>query len=322
MSLASLYRHPFITYTFVLSVVLSALLGVLLRARPGGARGNTWLFSIPLAVPVLSYVVNYVLVGKACAAGPVYTGRLAGFPSFHVLCAINSRILGWVGPLSFLWLGFSIVFYWSRWRRANRLLAGLSSVSGDDSPVRSALDSLCGVLGVRQPGLCVMENKKPIMFTAGVFKRKIVVSTGALRMLEGPELDASLAHELAHARAGGLGLKWLFLLLRDMTMFSPASLWAYAGFRQEEEKSCDDWVASRTSLQVPLASAILKFMKHGRENAFTALVSHLLPNGDLGAARVRRLLEREGDQARGPAFRLVVPLLSALLALGALLFIC
>jgi len=56
--LASLYRHPFITYTFVVSVVFAALLGILLRVRAvGKAKGNPWFFLVPLVVPVLSYII-------------------------------------------------------------------------------------------------------------------------------------------------------------------------------------------------------------------------------------------------------------------------
>jgi Zn-dependent protease with chaperone function len=322
VSLASLYRHPFITYTFVLSVFFAALLGVLLRVTAGRTRVNPWLFMIPLVVPVLSYIVNYVLVGKTCVTGPAYTGRLAGFPSLHVLCTINSRVVGWVGPLSFLWLGFSIAFYWNRWHRAGRLIRGFSSISVEKPHLRAILLRLCRDLGVRPPELCVLEDPAPLLLTAGVIKKKIVLSTGTLDLLDEAELNASLAHELAHLRRGGHGLKWLFLLVRDMTMFSPASLWAYAGFYQEEEKVCDDWVASRTSLGISLASSLVKFMKHGRKNTFTALLSHLLPNRDLGATRVRRLLESDGGAGKRRAYRLLAPIVSTVLALCALLFLC
>jgi Zn-dependent protease with chaperone function len=292
VSLASFYRHPFITYTFVLSVALAALLGIWLRLSGGRAKVNPWLFIIPLEVPVLSYIINY------------------------------SRILGWVGPLSFLWLGFSIAFYWLRWYRSGRLIRGFSSLSVENPRVQAALSRLCSDLGVRPPELCVMENSAPVLLTTGVFKKKVVLSTGALDLLDGAELDASLAHELAHMRRGGHGLKWLFLLVRDVTMFSPASLWAYAGFYQEEEKACDDWAASRTSLGISLASSLVKFMKHGRKNTFTALMSHFLPDRNIGATRVRRLLgsARNSPGRRAPQF--LSPVLLSVLALGALLFIC
>ena len=71
-----------------------------------------------------------------------------------------------------------------------------------------------------------MENSAPVLLTADVLKQRIVLSRGLLDILDEAELDASLAHEL----------KWLFLIVRDMTMFSPAGLLAYTGFHQEEEK--------------------------------------------------------------------------------------
>jgi hypothetical protein len=172
------------------------------------------------------------------------------------------------------------------------------------------------------PRTCVVEDGAPLLLTAGIFRKTIFVSRGALDVLEGDELDAALAHELAHMRRGGHGLKWLFLLARDLTMFSPASLWAYAGFSREEEKICDDWVASRTTLRVSLASSLVKFMKYGRRSSVAEALSSLLPDRDLGAARVRRLLENAGDGEGKRVFTFLSPLLLSAAALGGLLFLC
>jgi len=234
---------------------------------------------------------------------PLFVG---GFSSFHVLFAINSRILGWVGPLSFLWLGFSIAFYWHRWHMSGRLIRGFSSLSVENPCLHAALSRLCSDLGVCTQELCVMENSAPVLLTADVLKQRIVLSRGVLDILDEAELDASLAHELAHMRRRGHGLKWLFLLVRDMTMFSPAGLWAYTGFHQEEEKVCDYW----------LSSAILKYMKHSRKNTFPALMSHLLPGRNIGVTRMRRLLKYAGNSPGRRAFQFLSPVQLGVLALG------
>jgi len=63
-------------------------------------------------------------------------------------------------------------------------------------------------------------------------------------------------------------------------------------------------------------------MKHGRKNTFTALMSHLLPDGNIGATRVRRLLGNAGNSPGRRAPQFLSPVLLSMLALGALLFIC
>jgi hypothetical protein len=51
-------------------------------------------------------------------------------------------------------------------------------------------------------------------------------------------------------------------------------------------------------------------------------LSRLLPDGDLGAARVRRLLTDAESGGGKRAFGFLTPALVSVIALGALLFLC
>ncbi|MGE5572088.1 MAG: M56 family metallopeptidase [Clostridia bacterium] len=317
----SLFQHPFITYTFVLSSALAVLAAIALRLAPQRSVHRNWLYAAPLVVPVLSYVINYVLIGKTCEYSHShysYIGFLQDLPSYHLLCQLNYRITSWVAPVSLIWLAFSLSAYGLAWCRTYRLLRHLPPASKGDARARGVLDSLCNEQDVKPPALRALDYPYPLMFTGGTGGRVVTVSTGALDLLDDDELRAALAHELAHIRRNGHVLNWFLVLCRNLTFFSPAALWSYAAFRAEEEQVCDALAASQTGLGAELASAIVKFMRHGDRTKWAHSLASLSPGGNPGVARVKRLLD--APVANTERSRWVYALL-ALLSIGSV-FIC
>lgn len=314
----SLFQHPFITYAFLLSSVMALLVALLLRLLPQQGSHRVWLFLIPLVVPVLSYVGNFVLLRKVCGPNHSYIGPLHGFPSLHMFCRLNYRLIPWIAPASLAWLAVSLAMYGLIWRRTRLLFKNLQVVSSGDSRAGEILCGLSVQAGVKTPELQVLDCDNPLMFTGGHGKRLIVVTTGALRLLDDDELRAALAHELAHVRRMGHVLNWFFVLFHYLTLFSPASLWAYVSFQNEEEKTCDQMAANQTGLGVELASAIVKFIKHGNRGAWAPPLAALLPVGNPGTERVKTLLDTPSARLKRSLW--MAPLLALVLIL--LAFIC
>lgn len=314
----SLLQHPFITYAFVLSAAMALLVALLLRLLPRQGPHRVWLFLIPLVVPVLSYVGNFVLLGKVCGPNHSYIGPLRGLPSLHMFCRLNYRLIPWIAPVSLAWLAVSLAMYGLTWRRTRRLFSNLQVVSGGDSRAGEILRDLSAEAGVKCPELQVLDCVNPLMFTGGRGKRLIVVTTGALQLLDDDELRAALAHELAHIRRLGHVLNWFFILFHYLTLFSPASLWAYMAFQNEEEKICDRMAADQTGLGVELASAIVKFIRHGNRDTWAPPLAALLPVGNPGTERVKTLLNAPASRLKGSLW--MAPLLASVLIL--LVFIC
>jgi heat shock protein HtpX len=77
-------------------------------------------------------------------------------------------------------------------------------ISPDDDrlpDVRARVDRLAAAADVPAPTLAVTTDDEPNAFTAGVGDRRVIcVTTGLIETLEGAELDAVLAHELAHVK--------------------------------------------------------------------------------------------------------------------------
>ncbi len=315
-------QHPFITYAFVLSSGLALLVAAFLRLAPPRGGHRAWLYAVPLVVPVLSYAINYLIIGKACDLSygcHSYVGGLRGFPSYHLLCRLNYPALPWISAVSLAWLVASLVLYGLTWCRTRRLVQRLPVVPGGDTKARLILGELCRQAGVRPPVLRVVNCARPLAFAGGIGgDRVITLSKGTLDVLEDGELRAALAHELAHIRRMGHVLNWFLVLCRDLTLFSPASLWSYAALRREEEETCDFLAASQYGLGAELASAIVKLMRHGGPAAMALPLTLFSPAGDPGAVRVKRLLDTPATGGRRCSWAFVLPMV---LLIG-LAFIC
>jgi heat shock protein HtpX len=85
-------------------------------------------------------------------------------------------------------------------RRATLASANAATVSVDERPeLVGRVERLSQVAGVRTPAVAVAPSSVPNSFTVGgVANATLVVSEGLLAALDPDELDAVLAHELAH----------------------------------------------------------------------------------------------------------------------------
>ncbi len=150
----------------------------------------------------------------------------------------------------------------------------------------------------RPPVLHFVEAPGPALFCVGVRRPRLVVSRGALALLDAEELRAALAHELAHLRARDPALSWVAMAARSLLFFNPVAqvvaraLARDAEWRADEAAQCD---------RLALASALLKLHRAGlragspwpRSLPFAAALSEPLRRArshDV-EARCRRLLE-------------------------------
>jgi heat shock protein HtpX len=92
------------------------------------------------------------------------------------------------------------------YRYGDRALLGMLGARpfavAEDPKLRSAVDSVAARLGVRPPQLFVIDDGFPRLFVVGRGPRSstLAVSRGCLSALRPEELEASIAHELAHVR--------------------------------------------------------------------------------------------------------------------------
>jgi heat shock protein HtpX len=117
--------------------------------------------------------------------------------------------LGWLvgGAATGLLFAFCSLLAWTGvYRFGDRALLGMLGARpfalAEDPVLRSGADKIAAKLGVRPPALYLIDDGFPRLFVVGrgPASSAVAVSTGALVALRREELEATLAHELAHVR--------------------------------------------------------------------------------------------------------------------------
>ncbi|MGH3133042.1 MAG: M48 family metalloprotease [Gaiellaceae bacterium] len=117
--------------------------------------------------------------------------------------------LGWLvgGTTTALLFAFcSLLAATGVYRYGDRALLGMLGARAfalaEDPILRSAADTMAARLDVRPPTLYLIDDGFPRLFAVGrgPSSSTLAVSTGALQALRPEELEAAIAHELAHVR--------------------------------------------------------------------------------------------------------------------------
>ncbi|HSI97010.1 MAG TPA: M48 family metalloprotease [Gaiellaceae bacterium] len=117
--------------------------------------------------------------------------------------------LGWVlgGTTTALLFAFcALLAATGVYRYGDRALLGMLGARpyalAEDPILRSAADTVAAKLGVRPPALHLIDDGFPRLFALGrgPSSSALAISVGALRTLRTEELEAAIAHELAHVR--------------------------------------------------------------------------------------------------------------------------
>ncbi len=103
----------------------------------------------------------------------------------------------------FCGLGAAIAVYWLGERALLGMLGARPFAFAEDPLLRSTTDTVAALLGIPPPKLCLIDDGFPRAFVVGRGPggATLVVSTGLLRVARREELQAVVAHELAHVRS-------------------------------------------------------------------------------------------------------------------------
>jgi Zn-dependent protease with chaperone function len=118
--------------------------------------------------------------------------------------------------------------------------------------------ALARALGTRPPPVVFLDRDQPILFCTGVRRHAIVVSRGAVRLLDREELRAALAHELAHLSRHDPGASWLVMAARALMFFNPAFQVLSRALARDAEWLADERAAEACGDRLALASGLIK----------------------------------------------------------------
>lgn len=134
------------------------------------------------------------------------------------------------------------------------------------------------------------------------------------------ELDAVLAHEIAHLRRRDGAWLWGMLLAERILWIQPLNRLAVSRLHKLAECFCDDWALGRSVPPVALASALTRVAGWVRMTPATCAAVGMASNESLAVTRVRRILDtnrpRGEKPSRGAAVGLAIVLVAGMTAVG------
>jgi Zn-dependent protease with chaperone function len=151
------------------------------------------------------------------------------------------------------------------------------------------------------PSTARLETDAPIAALTGLVRTEVVVSRGLLAVLDEEELDAVVAHELAHLARGGNRRMLVLWLVRTAQAHSPASLIMFRQLVEAQELACDELAARVTGAPAALASALLasRRARTAASSEGRGAVGAILRRADLALTRDRVTSLLHGERDRG-----------------------
>jgi Zn-dependent protease with chaperone function len=136
------------------------------------------------------------------------------------------------------------------------------------------LPRVAGALRVRTPPVVFLDRDAPVLFCTGVRRHAIVISRGALRLLDREELRSALAHELAHLTRHDPAASWIMMAARALMFFNPAFQVLSRAVARDAEWLADERAAAVCGDRLALASGLIKLH---RATARRPVVRRTLP---------------------------------------------
>jgi beta-lactamase regulating signal transducer with metallopeptidase domain len=128
------------------------------------------------------------------------------------------------------------------------------------------------------------------------------------------ELDAVLAHEIAHLRRRDGAWLWGMLLAERILWIQPLNRLAVSRLHRLAECFCDDWALGRSVPPVALASALTRVAGWMRITPATRVAVGMASNESLAVTRVRRILDPDRPRGDKPSRRVTIALAIVLVA--------
>lgn len=171
---------------------------------------------------------------------------------------IDATLSPWLPALVAVWccgvLLFSIRPVWS-WLMVRRLLRQGTLPVIDN--VQLALRGMCDRMQVKRRVEVLASTLVGSPIVVGCFRSVILLPISLISSLPGSQLEAILAHELAHVRRYDYLVNLLQTLAETLFFYHPAVWWLSSRIRTERENCCDDLVVAVLGNKVEYGRALL-----------------------------------------------------------------
>ncbi len=263
-----------------------------------------FVYSAKSAIPVTE--AASVVTSAAYAQAPVYTidDAAPSTPTFYgQMQQLSYRlitqfeaylpivVMGWIMGLLVLTIRLTGgLLYIRRLRREQQYVVS--------DQWQSAVQKLANVMGLQRPIQVVESARVQIPAAIGYFKPLILLPIGTCTGLSPQQVEAVLAHELAHIVRNDYWFNIFQTIMESIFFFHPVVWWLSAMARQEREHCCDD-IAVQVSGSTLVYAQALTTLEVRKQAPRLSLAIH--GHGHRGSLlnRIQRLLQQPSPK---PAF--------------------
>jgi beta-lactamase regulating signal transducer with metallopeptidase domain len=208
---------------------------------------------------------------------------------------LPTLILVWILGVSMLSLRLFTGWIWIQRLRTR----GVSAASGEWQRMSTRLARR---LHISRAITLLESTLVEVPTVIGWLKPVVLLPASALGALSPQQLEAILAHELAHIRRHDYLVNLLQTLVETLLFYHPAVWWLSRRIRIERENCCDDLAVSLCGDPVAYATALADLESLRSETTPTHHIALAATGGSL-LHRVRRLLSGPSPHSgRGPAW--------------------
>jgi len=239
----------------VLGVAAAVSLRLMRHATPARrhAVGMTFLLAM-LAGPVVQFAV------LVQADGPINDGMAAAVAASEVGEAIASLFGGPKAAslgVSLFW-GAGVLVFAARYGLGLRTLATLNDLAfaGLPEALGRRVDDLGRAMGLGASVAVRLADEIATPFVVGLARPVVWLPLSLLTRLPADQVEAILAHELAHIARRDWLWNGLQCVVETLLFFHPAVWWLGRRIRHEREQACDDLAASACGDPIALAEAL------------------------------------------------------------------
>ncbi len=142
-----------------------------------------------------------------------------------------------------------------------------SDIEAEEADDNSVAGQAIKNLPVEKPDIFILDDDDRVLFSTTGRNAAVFISTGLIKTLDKEQLQAAIAHEIAHIARNKKPLLIAVFLFRIIMFFNPVALLEFRRLVQEEEKICDDMAVALTQKPHALSGALKKFYhKNGDAN--------------------------------------------------------
>ncbi|MDA8235295.1 MAG: M48 family metalloprotease [Clostridia bacterium] len=291
--------HHFIIYTVTGTFFGYGLVYLVYRwLKLDNPRLKAQLLFIPLIIPISTYVISYVFhVNSRCLLTTGNTGLTILDRPITGFCTVSNAVAIILTPLFVLAISMAIIKAGVSLWACRRLVKRNGLVYEEEYPTLiTTLKRVSNKVGVTTPDLIMTDRKYAQCFTFGFRNPVIVLSKKLVEILEQDELEAVLAHEVAHIMRKDSLFNWVAQFLRDAMLFSPVVVWGFNKMVNETEKAADDITIRITEKPLAFAQALIKVWRMSPKSLFREFsLDNFSPNPGFATGVIGHRVQRVID---------------------------